>query len=428
VEGFLGAGGALVVLVVILVAILRQKTVKKLQSRLFIIAIMFLQGAIIANLLVALKVGSGDLGTILAAKKIQAQMDFLFGIATGAFLVVVAEPAINTAKDFFRYMKEKFPDSYLFYTGIMCVGVFGSPLVSIGIVATGPETFTLIIPQWWQLILLVITINVVSFIPLKLMGYLRRTKPSPSIVRKTYMIMAGLEGYTITEAVFEVVLSPLGSGLRSLGFLVQMTFIALVAVALRERTFLEDLLIPAPEADLKTVKRFHLDSGYAYIIPEEQARLSFEIFRDLVTHGAEGLCITRIEPSKVAAEYGLEKTPILWLSRVATVKNSLKPAPIENVAMAINHFLEAARESVILLDGLEYLVAHNKFPSVLSLLHDLVDKVAIHSAILLLPVNPTAWSEQELNLAKRDVRVVQPSQVRGLTRIPVGGSEISDGR
>ncbi len=415
----MGAGGALALSAVIIVAILRQKTARKIQSRLFIAAILLLGGAVVSNVVTSFTLGSADTIAILWAKRAQAIFDFLFGIATGAFLVVVAAPTISSAREFKDHLKEHFPDSYLVYTSILVAGIVLAPIADTKVVITGPGTYTLEIPQWWQLTLLLITLTVVAFIPFKLVGYLRRTKPSSSIVRKTYMIMLGLEGYTVAEAVFEVVLAPLGSSIRSLGFLVQIAFVSLVAIALKERTFFEDLLIPAPEADLKTIKRFQLEPGYAYMIPEEQARLSFDVFRDLVTHGAEGLCITRMEPSKVSREYGLEKTPILWLSRVANAKNALKPAPVENVALAINHFLEVGKDSVIMLDGLEYLVAHNKFPSVLSLLHDLVDKIAIHNAILLLPVNPAAWNEQELTLAKRDLRLIPATQGRTLSKVAV---------
>jgi len=69
----------------------------------------------------------------------------------------------------------------------------------------------------------------------------------------------------------------------------------------------------------------------------------------------------------VTQEYGLEKTPILWLSRVANQKNCVRPSPPENVAMAVEHFISVGQDSVVLLDGFEYLVAHNDFPSILAL-------------------------------------------------------------
>ena len=107
-------------------------------------------------------------------------------------------------------------------------------------------------------------------------------------------------------------------------------------------------------------------------------------------------------------EYGLERTPILWLSRVATEKNAVRPSPPEKVALAVEHFIEVSEHSVVLLDGLEYLVSHNDFGSVLALLHDLNESVAMREAILLVPFDPTAFIEREIALIRREVRLLGP--------------------
>jgi archaellum biogenesis ATPase FlaH len=108
------------------------------------------------------------------------------------------------------------------------------------------------------------------------------------------------------------------------------------------------------------------------------------------------------------SDYGLERTPILWLSRTASEKNSIRPSPPENVAMAIEHFVDVGDRSVVLLDGFEYLVSHNDFNSVLALLHDLNEKVAVKDAILLVPLDPATFNERELALIRRDVRFLGP--------------------
>jgi hypothetical protein len=118
--------------------------------------------------------------------------------------------------------------------------------------------------------------------------------------------------------------------------------------------------------------------------------------------------VTRQHPDRVAQAYGLEKTPILWLSRVVSEKNCVRPTPPENVAMAIDHFLEMSEGSVVLLDGVEYLVSHNDFASILTLLHDLNERVSLTNAVLLLPVDPHAIEVREFNLLKRDLRILYP--------------------
>jgi len=120
------------------------------------------------------------------------------------------------------------------------------------------------------------------------------------------------------------------------------------------------------------------------------------------------LCISRRSPKTIMQDYGLEKTPILWLSRVATEKNSVRPSPPEKVALAIEHFISVGENAVVLMDGFEYLVAHNDFSSVLALLHDLNEIVALHEAILLIPMDPSAFQEREFAMIRREVYLLGP--------------------
>jgi len=127
-----------------------------------------------------------------------------------------------------------------------------------------------------------------------------------------------------------------------------------------------------------------------------------------VTHGAQGLCITRRPPKIIATKDGLERTPILWLSRTATEKNSVSPSPPEKVARAVEQFVSFGSNPVILLDGVEYLIAHNDFASVLALLHDMNELVGLHDAILLLPMDPAAFQEREFALIRREANLAGP--------------------
>jgi two-component system cell cycle response regulator len=151
-----------------------------------------------------------------------------------------------------------------------------------------------------------------------------------------------------------------------------------------------------------------LDRGAGYVVIEAKPSHSFEIFKDLVTHGAQGLCITRTPPKTIVQQYGLEKTPILWLSRVANAKNCVRPSPPENIAMAVEHFISVSRDSVVLLDGLEYLIAHNDFASVLALLHDMNENVSLQDSILLIPLDPRAIEDREFALIRRDLHPIYP--------------------
>ncbi len=390
-------------------ALVRQRTGKAFQKKLLIGAILLLLAAVVSNLVInfVLRPGSPE-SVIVLSKRVQATFDILFALAIGAFLVVMTRPQINTFRDFQGYMVNEFPNSYLIYAFIQGLGIFSVLTTDATVVFTGPTTYIISFPAWFLVMMLVVAASFLIYVAYNLLGYLRTVKPAPRVRRNTYLILVALVGYSITELLTEVVLPNMGIDIRLLGFLLNVGLLSLVAFAVRERGFVQEFLVPVPEAHLDSAPSFDLDRGFAYLVPEDNPTHSLEIFTDMVTHGVRGLCVTRQPPDRVAQAYGLEKTPILWLSRVLSDPNCVRPTPPENVAMAIDHFLERSKGSVVLLDGVEYLIAHNDFASILTLLHDLNERVSLTDAVLLLPVDPHAIEEREFNLLKRDLRVLYP--------------------
>lgn len=406
---YLGAAIAIFLSILIVVSIYRQKTRRTYQKKLLALTVILLSAAVASNVGIGIffQEPASPENLIVLSKRVQATFDILFALAIGAFLVVTSTPEINSARDFNRHMVREFPNSYVLYSFIMLLGLI-SVVSTTATVAFPPDGGYIIrFPEWFLAFSTVIALTIMIYIPYKLLGYLHRRKPSRPITRSTHLIILGLEGYTITEFLTEVAVPNLGFDFRIFGFLLEVLLIGLVAYAVRERSFLHDLLSPLPEADLDTAPAFQIEEGYGYVVREREPSRSFEIFEDMVTHGVRGLCITRLQPEKVSKAYGLERTPVLWLSRVVSDPNCIRPTPPENVAMAIHHFLEMNPRSVVLLDGVEYLIAHNDFPSVLTLLHDINEKTSLTDSILLLPIDFEALEVREFNLLRRDLRVLE---------------------
>jgi len=343
---------------------------------------------------------------IVVAKQIQATFDYLYAIAIGAFVVVATTRTIEKRQDFTRYMTGDFPNSYVFYVFVQ--------VVALASILVAPATVVSISPTVLQLDTVLLFTNgiavlaVVSYTWYRITSHMRKTKVSAEVRRGSYFIVLGVAGIAMSELLFEVVLPYFFLDVRSAGFIVLVAFMGLIAFSVRERSFLQELIVPAAEANLLTKPTYELERGRTYAILERDGGRSFEIFKDLVTHGAQGLCITRRAPKSVMSDYGLERTPILWLSRTASEKNSVRPSPPENVAMAVEHFVDVGLRGVVLLDGLEYLIAHNDFSSVLALLHDLNEKMAMQDAILLVPLDPATFNERDLAMIRREVRFLGP--------------------
>lgn len=412
----LAAATALFLSVLIASAVGRQATRKSFQKRAFLFSVLLLISAIVLNILLTIFLNpspSSDLNAAAAAlifsKKVQGTFDLLFAITIGAFVLATAKPEIESWRAFVAHLREQFPNPFLFYVFVHVLAIAVVWISQPNVPSPPFPTVTKIeFPLTLLFTLGLAWITIMVYVPFMLLSYTRKIHARPSVGRDVYLIIFGVCGYAVAEFVVEIFLPSYAIDGRAPGFILEMALVGLVAYAVRERGFLEDLLVPQAEAELTTAPAYDIERGLTYLVIEESPNHAFEIFRDFVTHGAQGLCITRKSPKIVTQDYGLEKTPILWLSRVATQKNSIRPSPPENMALAIEHFIGVGKESVVLIDGIEYLIAHNDFPSVLALLHDLNENVSLSDSILLIPVDPRALNEKEFALLRREVEIIEP--------------------
>ncbi|MBU6998663.1 MAG: DUF835 domain-containing protein [Theionarchaea archaeon] len=170
----------------------------------------------------------------------------------------------------------------------------------------------------------------------------------------------------------------------------------------RTRVFID----PVPEKTLKTGVKYGLESSECYIITEKRPKVSYEIFVDLVTHGIPGFIITREHPEKVSRRHKLVRTPMLWLSR-SGVENTLSPDDLPRLVRIVDDFTRKTEESVILLDGLEYLMSQTGFPTVLRHLHELRDITALNNARLIIPLHRGTVSIKEYSILEKEFSILE---------------------
>jgi CheY-like chemotaxis protein len=163
---------------------------------------------------------------------------------------------------------------------------------------------------------------------------------------------------------------------------------------------------PVAEKVLQTEFAHWLDPREGYIIIEKKPEKSLRIFVDLVTHGIPGFVVSREHPEKLRNEYGLVKTPVLWLSRVG-LENSINPGNFFKLVFAIQDFTKKCEESVILLEGLEYLISQISFETVLMYLQEIKDIMVTNNSRLIIPVHEEALSQKEYSMLEKEFNVVR---------------------
>jgi PAS domain S-box-containing protein len=183
-----------------------------------------------------------------------------------------------------------------------------------------------------------------------------------------------------------------------------LEILASMCAAFIDRTRM--LVEPVAEKVLTTEIRHWLDPSEGYIIREKRPDRSLEIFSDMVTHGIPGFVVSREYPEKIRTMYNLVKTPMLWLSR-SEMEKTLNPDDLSKLSYIIQDFTRKCEESVVLLDGLEYLTTQVGFKTVLKLLHDLKDIAVLNHSRLILPLHVGAVSDQEYGMLERDFVVLK---------------------
>lgn len=143
-----------------------------------------------------------------------------------------------------------------------------------------------------------------------------------------------------------------------------------------------------------------VEGGGSYAVFEQTAQSSMELFEACMGLGYGGLCFTRQYPERVKQKLEHDAA-VFWLSNIGS-ENSIRPKDLEKITLQCNERLGNGK-SVILIDGMEYLVTNNGFITVLKMLQFLRDATAVSDSILILSINPSAINENEVNLILREV-------------------------
>jgi two-component system cell cycle response regulator len=152
-----------------------------------------------------------------------------------------------------------------------------------------------------------------------------------------------------------------------------------------------------------------------YLFKETRASKAYVAFQSLLEEGYMGLLITRSPLVQAIEKHGLGKVQTLWLTgNKALDQETLPPNEIGRLVTVLTKFImgngngndTSHVRSVILFDNIEYLIMQNNYQTMLRVLHLLRDKIMIHPAILLIPIDPLSLDPRELRLFEKECEVV----------------------
>ena len=162
-------------------------------------------------------------------------------------------------------------------------------------------------------------------------------------------------------------------------------------------------VVDAIPVDIKVPLVFKLAQGGAYLLKEEKPTKGYELLGNSISYGDRGLCITKLPPKKVRERYGLEKTPIIWITfEGVKYEKKINPMQLDKLLRAIFEFVTIPGKSVIFIDCFKEIGMVNGFEQVIKNLIEIKGLCKENSASLLLSINPIMFDEKQMQIIKKD--------------------------
>jgi hypothetical protein len=154
-----------------------------------------------------------------------------------------------------------------------------------------------------------------------------------------------------------------------------------------------------------------LERSITYMVEEGRPKLSLDLFSQEAEEGIPCLLVSHIYPEILLstldekAQQLIKRTPTIWLSSQLG-ENCINPTDIGILVDRIVTFIENNEQSVVLLDGLEYLTVSNDFPKVVKAVSRINESVMQYDSIVIVPLEPRAFEINELALLERDMEII----------------------
>ncbi|MCX8173416.1 MAG: DnaA/Hda family protein [Thermoplasmata archaeon] len=174
--------------------------------------------------------------------------------------------------------------------------------------------------------------------------------------------------------------------------------LALVKEALKEHT---------DKYGTKGKLKYNVQKGHSYLVEETRPNIVFQIVMTMHEMGYESMIFSRISPKRITEKHEkLQKASIYWLTEKESTAETIGHS-LEKIVYAVEEKLNAHPNTVIALDGIEFLVSANGFDAVVKFIRKIVDMVAETEGMFLISLGESTLKEQETKILERELEVLK---------------------
>lgn len=159
----------------------------------------------------------------------------------------------------------------------------------------------------------------------------------------------------------------------------------------------------AEEKMKRKILKHKVENGNIYLVKNKEIDKAVEVFLELLDIGYKGIVITRSHPEKIR-EKVKDNTGVIWITEEESPGRALPPK-IYAIDREIRDFI--ARDKVVLLDRLDYLIAKLGFEKVLKLVQNLNELFYIQKGVLILSIDPDTLPPPQLSLLEKETQELE---------------------
>lgn len=183
-------------------------------------------------------------------------------------------------------------------------------------------------------------------------------------------------------------------------------FLLIYTVIKKGRQIGDFIVQPQKENTSSDPPKYEVKPSGTYLILQDSQDTGYDVFADYVTHGMHGMIITRKHPKEVRERYGLQKTPIVWLTD-SPIDYEQTINMLTDLSILISTFTSKTKNGILLLDGLEYLVSRNGFQAVYQFIQQKRDNIAATNSRCIFVIDTETFEKKELALLRRELETLQ---------------------
>jgi archaellum biogenesis ATPase FlaH len=280
----------------------------------------------------------------------------------------------------------------------LIIGLIWATNLVVDDLALGPLGYDAAVGSAYPLMAVIYTVQIFSALIVLLRTY--GTSEVQIIRKRSKILLMGVAVPVIVGSVTETFLPvlmdiPTRLGIGSI-YTVIMGIFAAYAIMKYKLLVIE----PTVEEFRPSQIEFIVQAGHNNLVESDDSSYAYNAFRNIVSD-TPGLCITTTYPDKIRKKYGLEKTPIVWISKTSLGETTFKPSDLNfEISQTATKFMRDNPKTSVLFDDLEYLREVAGFDDVVRFVKILTDVGSASNSTVVIPINPAALDEQELFVIK----------------------------